>query len=172
MYTRADLLESPTQIDEQIVFHSVDAAILEDDRKTYNGRAVISSIAELTWEQTWHVSLADSYMGPQFDHLGYTEPVYTDLHEFTCSFYRPFEQHTRTYPDYKDLPESETDNANDNPSFLRRNPDVIQLKVGSKLMMQIGYEKMYEAEGVNAGQTKQRLILQQVEMTLADAQAY
>ena len=64
MYTRADLLESPTQIDEQIIFHSVDAAILEDDRKTYNGRAVISSITELTWEQTWHVSLADSYMGP------------------------------------------------------------------------------------------------------------
>ena len=50
MYTRVDLIENPNQVNEQIVFHSVDKAILEDDLKTYNGVAVISAITELTWE--------------------------------------------------------------------------------------------------------------------------
>ena len=31
MYTRADLQESPTQLNEEIVFHSVDQAILGQD---------------------------------------------------------------------------------------------------------------------------------------------
>ena len=50
LYSRADLQTVPTQIDEEIVFHSVDQAILKDDKKTYNGRAVINGINELTWE--------------------------------------------------------------------------------------------------------------------------
>ena len=91
LYSRADLQTVPTQIDEEIVFHSVDQAILKDDRKTYNGRAVINGINELTWEQTWRLSPGEAYIGPQFDYLGYTAPVYTDLYEFSCSFYRPFE---------------------------------------------------------------------------------
>ena len=37
--------------------------------------------------------------------------------------------------------------------------------------MQLGYEKMYETKGVNAGQIKQRLILSQLEMQLSDAEA-
>eukprot|EP00354_Favella_ehrenbergii_P005568 CAMPEP_0170462894 /NCGR_PEP_ID=MMETSP0123-20130129/8213_1 /TAXON_ID=182087 /ORGANISM="Favella ehrenbergii, Strain Fehren 1" /LENGTH=54 /DNA_ID=CAMNT_0010728197 /DNA_START=350 /DNA_END=514 /DNA_ORIENTATION=+ len=50
LYTRLDLLSSPTQLNEQIVFHSVDQAILRDDRKTYNGVAVVNAINEVTWE--------------------------------------------------------------------------------------------------------------------------
>ena len=91
MYTRVDLTKNPSQADEQIVFHSVDKPILEEDNSTYNGVAVISAINELTWEPTWQLSIDESYIGMQFDHLGYTAPVYTDLYEFACAFYRPFE---------------------------------------------------------------------------------
>ena len=40
LYNRVDLQESPMQIDEQIVFNSIDKSILEDDNRTYNGVAV------------------------------------------------------------------------------------------------------------------------------------
>ena len=64
---------------------------MQEDSKTYNGVAVVSVINEITWEPTWRLSIDESYIGKQFDRLGYTAPVYTDLHEFTCGFYRPFE---------------------------------------------------------------------------------
>ena len=161
MYTRANLVERPASLDEEIVFHSVDKAILEDTNKTYNGKAAIESITELTWEKTWQLSVAESYMGLQFDHLGYTAPVYTDLNEFSCAFYRPFSQHTREYPDYGENELTTATESNDGLPTLRGGPDVIQLKVGSKLLMQLGYEKMYENESgiINGEQIKQRLIL-------------
>lgn len=40
LYNRVDLQESPMQIDEQIVFNSVDKSILEDNNRTYNGVGV------------------------------------------------------------------------------------------------------------------------------------
>ena len=159
MYTSADLVERPEQTDEQIVFHSVDKPILEDDNTNYNGVGVTNVIDELTWEKTWHLSVEESYVGPQFDHLGYTAPVYTDLHEFSCAFYRSFEQHSREYPDYGEGESSDQENGD--AATLRANPDVIQLKVGSVLKMQVGYEKMYFEgdEGVNPSQVKQSLVL-------------
>ena len=74
-------------------------------------------------------------MGPQLDHLGYTGPVYSDLYEFACAFYRPFEQHSRNYPNYKDDLTATAAVGNESGPFLRGNPDVIQLKVGTKLRM-------------------------------------
>ena len=103
-------------------------------------------VSELTWEPTWHVSLAESYIGPQFDHLGYTAPVYTDLNEFSCAFYRPFVQHEKKYPDYAEGEKAAS--ASSSQTVLRGDPDIIQLKVGDKLIMQLGYEKMYEQEGL------------------------
>ena len=90
LYSRADLVESPTQISENIVFHSIDQAILGKDNKTYNGVNVVEAINEVTWEQTWRLSVTDSYIGPEFSHLGYTKPKYSDLYDFSCAFYRPF----------------------------------------------------------------------------------
>lgn len=91
LYSRVESNQSPNQINEQMVFHSVDKAILKSDSTTYNGVALVNAINELTWEQTWRLSIEESYIGPQFDHLGYTAPVYTDLYEYSCGFYRAFE---------------------------------------------------------------------------------
>lgn len=114
----------------------MDKSILQADNTTYNGVAVVSAINELTWEKTWHLAIDESYIGPQFDHLGYTAPVYTDLYEYSCGFFRAFEQHTRQYPEYTDAGLIATDaQGSSSSSFLRGDPDVIQLKVGSKLRM-------------------------------------
>ena len=64
MYTKANLLVRPSQTDEEIVFHSIDKPILENDRTTYNGVEVIKAITELTWEPTWQLSVEQSYVGP------------------------------------------------------------------------------------------------------------
>ena len=44
MYTALDLSENPYQIEDQIVFHTVDQAILEEDISTYNGINVKTSL--------------------------------------------------------------------------------------------------------------------------------
>lgn len=64
MYTKANLVERPSQTDEQIVLHSIDKPILENDKTTYNGVGVTKTITELTWEPTWHLSAEHSYVGP------------------------------------------------------------------------------------------------------------
>ena len=100
---------------------------MEDSTRTYNGVAVISSIEELSWEPTWRLSLAESNIGRQFSHLGYTEPVYTDLYEFACGFYRPFTQSERKYPDYGEegLIATYAETKSPDTPFLRQSPDVI-----------------------------------------------
>lgn len=90
LYSNVDLIENPTQRDEQIVFHSIDQAILTDSKTSYIGVDVVNGINEVTWEKTWSLSVGDSYIGAEFSHLGYTAPVYSDLYDYSCAFFRPF----------------------------------------------------------------------------------
>ena len=96
MYTALGLSESPyedsNQIEDQIVFHTVDQAILEEDFTTYNGINVKKSLTQVAWEPTWKLALNESYIGPELLEVGINEIKYGRLNEFRCSFYRPFEQ--------------------------------------------------------------------------------
>ena len=92
MYTALDLSENPYKIEDQIVFHTVDQAILEEDFTTYNGINVKTSLTQVAWEPTWKLALNESYIGPELLEVGINEIKYGQLNEFRCSFFRPFDQ--------------------------------------------------------------------------------
>ena len=91
MYTSIDLIENPYQIDEQIVFRTVDHAILEEDYSTYNGISVKTSLTQIAWEPTWKLALNESYIGPELVGVGINEIRTGNMNDFRCSFFRSFE---------------------------------------------------------------------------------